>query len=80
MSEQTIHRYDFRGQALCGSSNTDDNDAPATHDPRQVTCQECQRRQLPGRCPERQPGDSQDHHFSSTEGVVSAPAAAGGGQ
>ena len=36
-----IHRFDFRGQALCGSSNHEDGDAPATHDPAEVTCLGC---------------------------------------
>jgi len=44
MSTSLIHRFDFRGQALCGSSNHEDGDAPASHDPAEVTCADCTRR------------------------------------
>lgn len=40
-SQPLVHRFDFRGQALCGSSNHEDNDAPASHDPTEVTCPGC---------------------------------------
>ena len=37
----TVHAFDFRGQALCGSGNDQDGDAPASHDPAEVTCPSC---------------------------------------
>ena len=39
-----VHWFDFRGQAACGSSNHEDNDAPATNDPAAVTCPRCKDR------------------------------------
>lgn len=36
-----VHAFDFRGQAKCGSSNDVDGDAPASHDPAEVTCPAC---------------------------------------
>ena len=42
---QPVHRFDRAGQALCGSSNREDGDAPATHDPAEVTCVACQQQQ-----------------------------------
>jgi hypothetical protein len=31
----------YYGVALCGASNEDDNDAPASDDPNEVTCAKC---------------------------------------
>ncbi len=42
----TIHAFDFRGQALCGSSNHEDGDAPASHDITEVTCPDCHHKLL----------------------------------
>lgn len=36
-----IHYFDFRGQALCGSSNDEDGDEPASHEIAEVTCEKC---------------------------------------
>lgn len=41
-----VHLFDFRGQALCGSSNQDDGDEPASHDPAEVTCDACKAKWL----------------------------------
>lgn len=36
-----VHAFDFRGQARCGSGTDTDHDAPASHDPAEVTCPNC---------------------------------------
>lgn len=36
-----VHAFDFRGQALCGSANDEDGDAPASHVLSDVTCDAC---------------------------------------
>ncbi len=41
-----VHAFDFRGQALCGSSNSDDGDAPASHVDSEISCTDCQNMRL----------------------------------